>query len=113
MFTFFTFFLFAKLKKWDMETISELLIESGKKKVRVAKANYDHLLYCHKRVKKNINNYSFYLKIGKTALNGTGKSSVLIPKLNGTSGQTPSQDGTCTQDLGTSVVVVAVHICIR
>ena len=42
MFTFFTFFLFAKLKKWGMETISELLIESGKKKVRVAKESHDN-----------------------------------------------------------------------
>ena len=60
------------------ETISELLIESGKKKVRGAKENHDHLLYCHKRVKK-INNYSFYLKKDETSYNGTGKSSVIFP----------------------------------
>ena len=29
--------------------------------------------------KKNINNYSFYLKIGKTSLNGTGK----VPSYDG------------------------------
>ena len=79
---------------------SELLIESGKKKVRVAKANYDHLLYCPKRVKKLINNYSFYFKKVETSLNGTGKSSVLIPKLDCIKrkpGFSPSHNGTCTQ----------------
>ena len=55
------------MKKWGGKPPPELLIELVKKVTLLAQTNYDHLLYCPKRVKKLINNYSFYFKKVETS----------------------------------------------
>ena len=59
------------MKKWGGKPPPELLIELVKKLTLLAQANYDHLLYCPKRVKKLSNNFSFYLKKFPPLRNGT------------------------------------------